>query len=41
MIRHRVGNELFGQQEESPEKVNGAAGGEEEERGATRDARLV
>lgn len=41
VIRQWVGDELFGQQEESPEQVNDAATGEKEEGGAERDARLI
>ena len=41
VIRQRVGNVVSGQQEESPEQVNDAAGGQEEEGGAERDAGTV
>lgn len=41
MIRQGVGYVDSGQQEESPEQVNKAAGGQEEEGGAERDASLM
>lgn len=41
VIGQRIGDELLGQQEESPEQVNDAAGGEEEEGSAKADAKLV
>ena len=41
VIRQRVGNVGSGHQEESPEQVNDAAGGQEEEGGEERDAGLV
>lgn len=41
VIGQRVGDELLGQQEESPEQVNDTAGGEKEEGSAEADTRLV
>lgn len=40
-VGQRIGDELLGQQEEGPEQVDDPAGGEEEERSAEGDARLV
>lgn len=41
VIGQRVGDGVSRQQEESPEQVDGGAGGQEEEGGAERDTSLV
>lgn len=40
-VGQRVGDEFLRQQEEGPEQVDDAAGGEKEERSTEADARLV